>query len=99
VDHGITVSEDSGSVRHSMQRQEEKWWLPTPNVPANGLSESSKKFLHHQRDATSQILKAAMAINAQVLLEMEAPECYFDSLPKVPIPRCIASNRNWFRTI
>lgn len=82
VDHGISVSEDNNSARHSMQRQEEKWWLPTLNVPANGLSESCKKFLHHQRDATSQILKAAMAINAQVLLEMEAPECYFDSLPK-----------------
>lgn len=82
VDHGISVSEDNNSARHSMQRQEEKWWLPTLNVPVNGLSESCKKILHHQRDATSQILKAAMAINAQVLLEMEAPECYFDSLPK-----------------
>ncbi|XP_024368539.1 rop guanine nucleotide exchange factor 7 isoform X2 [Physcomitrium patens] len=82
VEHGISVSEDSRSVRHSMQRQEEKWWLPTPNVPANGLSEASEKFLHHQRDATSQILKAAMAINAQVLIEMEAPESYFETLPK-----------------
>jgi len=76
-----------------MQRQEEKWWLPTLNVPANGLTEICKKFLHHQRDATSQILKAAMAINAQVLLEMEAPECYFDSLPKVLILQRIASTR------
>ncbi|XP_024382577.1 rop guanine nucleotide exchange factor 7 isoform X2 [Physcomitrium patens] len=82
VDQGISVSEDSRNVRHSMQRQEDKWWLPTPNVPARGLSDSSKKFLHHQRHATSQILKAAMAINAQVLIEMEAPECYFETLPK-----------------
>lgn len=99
VDHRITVSEHNSSVRHSMQRQEEKWWLPTPNVPANGLSESSKTFLHHQRDATSQILKAAMAINAQVLFEMEVPECYFDSLPKVPMLRCIALNWNWLSIV
>jgi hypothetical protein len=84
VDRGIAVAEiDSRGVRHSMQRQEEKWWLPTPKVPPNGLSENSKKHLHNQRDATSQILKAAMAINAQTLLEMEAPSMYFDSLPKV----------------
>ncbi|XP_073392949.1 rop guanine nucleotide exchange factor 7 isoform X2 [Physcomitrium patens] len=82
VDHGIAVSEDSRSARHSMQRQEEKWWLPTPNVPENGLSEACKKFLHYQRDATNQILKAAMAINAQVLVEMEPPEAYLDTLPK-----------------
>ena len=84
VDRGIAVAEiDSRGVRHSMQRQEEKWWLPTPKVPPNGLSENSKKHLHNQRDATSQILKAAMAINAQTLFEMEVPSMYFDSLPKV----------------
>lgn len=82
VDHGIAVSEESRSSRHSMQRQEDKWWLPTPNIPENGLSETSRKSLLHQRDATSQILKATMAINAQVLSEMEAPVSYFDSLPK-----------------
>lgn len=83
MDHGIAVSEESRSSRHSMQRQEDKWWLPTPNIPENGLSETSRKSLLHQRDATSQILKATMAINAQVLSEMEAPVSYFDSLPKV----------------
>ena len=87
VDRGIAVAEkdNRGNVRHSMQRQEEKWWLPTPKVPVNGLCENSKKNLHNQRDATSQILKAVMAINAQVLLEMEAPVMYLESLPKVHI--------------
>jgi hypothetical protein len=71
--------------KDSVQRQEEKWWLPTPKVPVSGLSEASRKLLHHQRDATSQILKAAMAINSQVLSEMEIPHIYLDSLPKVTI--------------
>lgn len=31
----------------------------------------------------NQVLKAAMAINAQVLSEMEIPENYIESLPKV----------------
>lgn len=31
----------------------------------------------------NQVLKAAMAINAQVLSEMEIPESYIESLPKV----------------
>lgn len=33
----------------------------------------------------NQVLKAAMAINAQVLSEMEIPESYIESLPKVHI--------------
>ena len=31
----------------------------------------------------NQVLKAAMAINAQILSEMEIPEDYIESLPKV----------------
>ncbi|KAG0629570.1 hypothetical protein M758_1G113500 [Ceratodon purpureus] len=84
VDRGIVMAEKeskSGS-RLSMQRQEEKWWLPTPKVPVNGLSEEGRRKLQHQREAISQILKAAMAINAQVLMEMEVPDVYWDSLPK-----------------
>ncbi|CAK9224339.1 unnamed protein product [Sphagnum troendelagicum] len=84
VDRGIAVAEKINQVdsKDSVQRQEEKWWLPTPKVPASGLSEASRKLLHHQRDATSQILKAAMAINSQVLSEMEIPQIYLNSLPK-----------------
>lgn len=44
----------------------------------------------------NQVLKAAMAINAQVLSEMEIPESYIESLPKVyiqikkfPFPRSL----------
>ncbi|RZR91693.1 hypothetical protein BHM03_00019859 [Ensete ventricosum] len=33
-------------------------------------------------ESINQVLKAAMAINAQVLMEMEIPEAYIESLPK-----------------
>lgn len=88
VDRGIAVAEKNNwvnSLNPSLQRQEDKWWLPTPKVPANGLSENSRKRLHHHRDATSQILKAATAINTQILSEMEVPAIYLNSLPKVTI--------------
>ncbi|KAH7292258.1 hypothetical protein KP509_29G059900 [Ceratopteris richardii] len=64
------------------KRQEEKWWLPTPRVPADGLSEEARKQLQHQRENINQILKAALAINALVLSEMEVPSIYWDALPK-----------------
>lgn len=65
------------------QRQEEKWWLPIPRVPPCGLSDNARKRLHHQRECTNQILKAAMAINSNLLSEMEVPEIYLEALPKV----------------
>ncbi|KAL9448930.1 hypothetical protein AB3S75_010963 [Citrus x aurantiifolia] len=61
---------------------EEKWWLPFPMVPPNGLSENMRKRLQQARECTSQILKAAMAINSNVLAEMEIPNAYLESLPK-----------------
>jgi len=47
------------------------------------LSDVTRKWLQFQKDSVNQVLKAAMAINAQILLEMEIPESYIDSLPKV----------------
>lgn len=91
VDRGIIVggSDDIGAynlskspVRPSV-RQEEKWWLPFPKVPPNGLSQDVRKKLQHSRECTNQILKAAMAINSSVLTEMEIPISYLESLPKV----------------
>ncbi|CAO2198129.1 unnamed protein product [Urochloa humidicola] len=60
----------------------DKWWIPTVRVPPEGLSDASKKFLQHQKDLVGQVLKAAMAINADVITEMETPEEYLESLPK-----------------
>ncbi|XP_010535169.1 PREDICTED: rop guanine nucleotide exchange factor 11 isoform X1 [Tarenaya hassleriana] len=74
-------SPDSGNGK--APRNDEKWWLPTVKVPPNGLSEMSRRFLQKQKECVNQVLKAAMAINAQVLSEMEIPESYIDSLPKV----------------
>ncbi|KAM5565242.1 rop guanine nucleotide exchange factor 1-like [Rosa sericea] len=90
VDRGIivadtddteTFSRSSSSGRPSI-RQEEKWWLPFPKVPENGLSENVRKALQHCRECAHQILKASMAINSNVLAEMEIPDAYLESLPK-----------------
>ena len=61
----------------------DKWWIPTVRVPAEGLSEASRKWLQHQKELVGQVLKADMAINADVLGEMEIPDEYIESLPKV----------------
>ncbi|CAH8386010.1 unnamed protein product [Eruca vesicaria subsp. sativa] len=63
-------------------RNDDKWWLPAVKVPPNGLSEITRRFLQSQKECVNQVLKAAMAINAQVLSEMEIPESYLESLPK-----------------
>ncbi len=85
VDRGIVIAEKDnlGGPKLSFRRQEEKWWLPTPKVPVNGLSDKARRQLQHQRECMNQILKAAMSINEQVLSEMEVPQVYWDSLPKV----------------
>ncbi|XP_024022513.1 rop guanine nucleotide exchange factor 12 [Morus notabilis] len=77
------VSKDApDSEKGNTKRKDDKWWLPTPKVPPDGLSEMSRKFLQYQKDCVNQVLKAAMAINAQTLSEMEIPENYIESLPK-----------------
>ncbi|KAJ0693021.1 putative PRONE domain, Rop guanine nucleotide exchange factor [Helianthus annuus] len=90
VDRGIVLSQGESCVAYCSNtqaarpsvRQEEKWWLPYPKVPPNGLSEDSRKKLQQCRDCTNQILKAALAINNNVLAEMEIPSAYLETLPK-----------------
>ncbi|KAJ8899710.1 hypothetical protein K2173_019409 [Erythroxylum novogranatense] len=84
VDQGILAPEADGSssFRRSLQRQDEKWWLPMPRVLPVGLNENSRKHMQHKRECTNQILKAAMAINSATLADMEVPESFMDSLPK-----------------
>lgn len=78
------VSRDADeSEKGNVQRTDDKWWLPTVRVPPGGLSEASRKWIQHQKELVNQVLKAAMAINANVLMEMEIPEDYIESLPKV----------------
>ncbi|KAL6563248.1 hypothetical protein OROHE_005835 [Orobanche hederae] len=76
------VSEDDEDSQKGKNVRSDKWWIPTPKVPPNGLSEVTRKWLQYQKDSVNQVLKAAMAINAQVLSEMEIPESYIDALPK-----------------
>lgn len=71
------------SEKGDAPRDSEKWWIPTVRVPPEGLSDQSRKWLQHQKDLVGQVLKAAMAINADVLAEMEIPEEYIEALPKV----------------
>lgn len=82
-DHEFTyASKDDHKARSMKKREEDKWWLPTPKVPPNGLSEGARKWLQFQKDSVHQVLKAALAINAQILMEMEVPENYTETLPK-----------------
>lgn len=75
---------DADESERGVQRND-KWWLPTVKVPPNGLSEESRQFLLQQKESAVQVLKASMAINAQILSDMEIPENYIESLPKVEI--------------
>ncbi|KNA06709.1 hypothetical protein SOVF_178460, partial [Spinacia oleracea] len=73
---------DANDAEKAASRDNDKWWIPTVKIPTGGLSEATKKWIQQQKDAVNQVLKAAMAINAQVLSEMEIPESYIESLPK-----------------
>ncbi|KAL5707293.1 Rho guanine nucleotide exchange factor 8 [Ranunculus cassubicifolius] len=75
------VSKDADEAERG-KRKDDKWWLPTAKVPPEGLSDVSRKWLQFQKESVNQVLKAAMAINAQVLSEMQIPESYIESLPK-----------------
>ncbi|XP_021741505.1 rho guanine nucleotide exchange factor 8-like [Chenopodium quinoa] len=73
---------DANDAEKASSRDNDKWWIPTVKIPTGGLSIETKKWIQQQKDAVNQVLKAAMAINAQVLSEMEIPESYIESLPK-----------------
>ncbi|KAM3246036.1 rop guanine nucleotide exchange factor 12 isoform X1 [Capsicum annuum] len=81
--------EDQSEISYTSQdeegknsRKDDKWWIPTPKVPPNGLSDATRKWLQFQKDSVNQVHKAALAINAQILTEMEVPENYIENLPK-----------------
>ncbi|KAI4318570.1 hypothetical protein MLD38_032255 [Melastoma candidum] len=87
VDRGILMEDGNVCTKDIPQgrpslREEEKWWLPCPKVPSNGLSEEARKRLHQCKDCANQILKATMAINSSVIDEMEIPSAYMEALPK-----------------
>lgn len=85
MDQGICAPDCDGSAsyRRTFHRRDDKWWLPVPRVPHSGLREATRRQVEHRRDCANQILKAAMAINSNALAEMDVPDSYLDSLPKV----------------
>lgn len=79
----MNSNKSGSSFKKVAHRNEEKWWVPVPCVPSGGVSEASRVDLQHKRDCANQIHKAAMAINSNVLAEIEIPESYMTDLPKV----------------
>lgn len=68
--------------RNNSARQSKRWWLPSPQVPTKGLSDSERKKLLHQGRVVHQVFKAAKSINENILLEMPVPSVIKDALPK-----------------
>uniref|UniRef100_A0A2P2KHC4 PRONE domain-containing protein n=1 Tax=Rhizophora mucronata TaxID=61149 RepID=A0A2P2KHC4_RHIMU len=68
--------------RSKSAKQSKRWWLPLPQVPKTGLSDSGRKRFLHQRKVVYQVLKAAKSINENILLEMPVPTIIKDALPK-----------------
>ncbi|CAN8279478.1 unnamed protein product [Cochlearia groenlandica] len=80
IDQGNVALESARS--NSFREDGDKWWLPLPRVPSDGLTEQYRKTLDQTRDSTNQILKACMSINNNALAEMEVPQAYLQALPK-----------------
>ncbi|KAL8101730.1 rop guanine nucleotide exchange factor 14-like [Apium graveolens] len=68
--------------RSSGARQGMRWWLPSPQVPMAGLSDTERKKLLNQGKVVHQVFKAAKAINKNVLHEMPVPDIIQEALPK-----------------
>ncbi|KAL9369115.1 hypothetical protein Peur_040314 [Populus x canadensis] len=68
--------------RTKSAKQSKRWWLPLPQVPTTGLSDSGRKKLLNQSKVVYQVFKAAKSVNETVLLEMPVPTIIKDALPK-----------------
>ncbi|OIW09596.1 hypothetical protein TanjilG_28195 [Lupinus angustifolius] len=71
-----------GEESNTSGRQKQRLWLPSPQVPRNGLSDAERKRLLHQGRVVHQVCKAAKSINDSVLLEMPVPTVIKDALLK-----------------
>uniref|UniRef100_A0A2K2B4Z0 PRONE domain-containing protein n=1 Tax=Populus trichocarpa TaxID=3694 RepID=A0A2K2B4Z0_POPTR len=68
--------------RTKSAKESKRWWLPLPQVPTNGLSDSGRTKLLNQSKVVYQVFKAAKSINETILLEMPVPTIIKDALPK-----------------
>ncbi|KAG9137731.1 hypothetical protein Leryth_020733 [Lithospermum erythrorhizon] len=75
------VSKDADDSEKGVQMMDKRC-LSTVKVPPDGLSEESRRKLQYQKECVNQVLKASLAINAQILSEMEIPDNYIENLPK-----------------
>ncbi|EOA40048.1 hypothetical protein CARUB_v10008741mg [Capsella rubella] len=62
--------------------ESKRWWLPSPQVPKPGLSNSGRKKLLDKGKVVYQVFKATKAINENVLLEMPVPAVIKEAIPK-----------------
>ncbi|KAK4374262.1 hypothetical protein RND71_004939 [Anisodus tanguticus] len=69
-------------VSSRAERKSTRWCLPSPEVPACGLSDTERKKMLNKGKLVNQIFKAAKAINENVLAEMPVPTVIKDVLPK-----------------
>ena len=63
--------------------ESKRWWLPSPQVPKPGLSNSARKKLLDKGKVVYQVFKATKSINENVLLEMPVPAIIKEAIPKV----------------
>ncbi|XP_061359886.1 rop guanine nucleotide exchange factor 14 [Gastrolobium bilobum] len=68
--------------RNTSAQHSKRWWLPSPQVPRTGLTDTERKRLLHQGRMVRQVFKAAKSINENVLLEMPVPAIIKDALAK-----------------
>ncbi|KAJ6415415.1 hypothetical protein OIU84_004251 [Salix udensis] len=68
--------------RTKSAKESKRWWLPLPQVPTNGLSDSGRKKLLNQSKVVYQVFKAAKSINETILLEIPVPTIIKEALPK-----------------
>jgi hypothetical protein len=62
--------------------ESKRWWLPSPQVPKPGLSNSGRKKLLDKGKVVYQVFKATKAINENILLEMPVPIVIKEAIPK-----------------
>ncbi|CAN7056011.1 unnamed protein product [Brassica oleracea var. botrytis] len=62
--------------------ESKRWWLPSPQVPKPGLSNSARKKLLDKGKVVYKVFKATKSINENVLLEMPVPAIIKEAIPK-----------------
>ncbi|KAH1106688.1 hypothetical protein J1N35_010456 [Gossypium stocksii] len=68
--------------RNKSARESKRWWLPLPQVPKTGLSDTERQKLQCKGKVVYQVFKAAASINENVLLEIPLPSIIRAALPK-----------------